>query len=440
MGRVCQLLGCAALASLLLLTAPPGRAAALPGGMPLMARYTANDYPGAPANFAVVGDPRGMVWAGNSEGLLRFAGGRWELIELPGRSPARAMAIGPDGALYVGGYDRIGRVEELPSGEVAYVDLHGRFEGVPKGEAVGNVWDVLSTPDGVWFRAEQRMFWLGADGATRSWPLPDTLRGVHAIGREIYGRIQGRGLTRFRNGEFEALPGGEHFAARSFNAAFAAEGEELLVLSADGFFRADARGITPVPTAHDALLRERRPYTALRLPDGGYAVGTNTGHVLHFGPTLALVGDYAIDPYAVIAMGLDREGGVWVATEGGLVRLSMPSPWTMFGAADGLSGQYADATWFDGALYVAGTAGLFRAEGAGPESSKFVRRDAPNAEVWDLELTPAGLLVGARDGAYLEHGGKITRISDAADVYWIRRSLHRPDEAYAITELSLIHI
>jgi hypothetical protein len=68
-------------------------AAALPGGMPLTARYTAEDYPAGPVNLAVVGDPRGVVWGGNGDGLLRFAGGRWELIELPGRSPARPLPI-----------------------------------------------------------------------------------------------------------------------------------------------------------------------------------------------------------------------------------------------------------------------------------------------------------------------------------------------------------
>src|SRR5687767_411293 len=338
--------------------------AALPGGMPLTARYTVADYPAAPANLAVIGDPRGMVWAGNNDGLLRFAGGRWELIGLPGRSPARAMAIGPDGALYVGGYDRIGRVEELPNGEVAYVDLYSRFGLTREHAALGNVWDVLSTPDAVWFRAERRMFRLGLDGSTETWPLPDTLRGVHVIGREIFGRIHGQGLARFRNGEFEPLPGGEHFAKRSFNAAFAAEGDALLLLSIDGFYRADASGIVPVPTPHDALLRERRPYTAVRLPDGGYAIGTSTGYVLHFSPTLALIGDYPIDPYAVIAMGLDREGGVWVATEGGLVRLSMPSPWTVFGPAEGLRGQFSDAIWYDDAMFVASSAGLYRADPA----------------------------------------------------------------------------
>ncbi|HET9485676.1 MAG TPA: diguanylate cyclase [Xanthomonadales bacterium] len=403
----------------------------------MTARYTAEHYPAAPTNLAVVGDPRGMVWAGNTDGLLRFAGGRWSLVTLPGRSPARAMAIGPDGALYVGGYDRIGRVEELPTGEVGYLDLYARFGLDREHAALGNVWDVLSTPDGVWFRAERRMFRLGIDGKAESWPLPATLRGVHVIGRDIYARLDGEGLARFRDGRFEPMPGGERFAKRPFNAAFAAPGDALLLLSADGFYRADAHGIERVPTPHDALLAEREPYTAVRLPDGGYAIGTISGHVLHFGPTLALIGDYPIDPYAVIAMGLDREGGVWVATEGGLARLSMPSPWTVFGAGEGLRGQLSDAVWYDDAMFVASSAGLFRADPA-VQPIRFVRAPLPDAEVWDLEPTPAGMLVAARDGAYIHRDGELARISAQPDVYWVRRSQHRPEEAYALAENVLL--
>ena len=424
------------LAACMLALAPSlAHPAALPGGMPLMTRYTAADYPAAPTNLAVVGDPRGLVWVGNAEGLLRYAGGHWTLIELPGRSPARAMAVGPGGALYVGGYDRIGRIEELPTGEVRYVNLAERFGLAPEDGAIGNVWDVLATPDAVWFRAERHMFRLGADGSTARWPLPEALRGVHLVGREIYGRIDGQGLARFVDGRFEPLPGGERFADRSFNAAFAGADESLLLLAVDGFFRADATGIAPVPTAHDALLRAREPYTALRLPDGGYAIGTSSGHVLHFGPELALVGDYPIDTYAVIALGHDREGGVWVATEGGLARLAMPSPWTVFDADDGLHGQYIDAVWAERTLVVGTSAGLYRAAPAPLDGSRFVREPLPDAEVWDLEPTPDGLLVAARDGLWLHREGRTTPIVEHDEgIYWVQRSRHRPGEAYAVAE------
>ena len=427
------------LASCALMLASAGlEAAALPGGMPLTTRYTAADYPGAPTNLAVVGDPRGLVWVGNADGLLRYAGGHWSLVELPGRSPARAMAIGPDGALYVGGYDRLGRIEEAPTGEVRYVNLAERFGLAPEDGAIGNVWDVLATPDAVWFRAERRMFRLGVDGAVASWALPEALRGVHLVGREIYGRIDGAGLARFVEGRFEPLPGGERFAERSFNAAFAGPGDALLLLAVDGFFRADSDGITPVPTAHDALLRAREPYTALRLPDGGYAIGTTSGHVMHFGPELALVGDYAIDNYAVIALGHDREGGVWVATEGGLARLAMPSPWTVFDADDGLHGQYSDAVWSDRALFVGTSAGLYRASPTSGDGARFVREPLPDAEVWDLEPTPDGLLVAARDGVWLHRDDRTSPVvAHDGGIYFVRRSRHRPGEAYAVGEDAL---
>src|SRR5688500_14427072 len=126
------------------LSPAPADAAALRGGAPLSTRYTAEDYPGAPGVLAVLGDPRGMVWAGNVEGLLRFASGRFELIELPGRASARALAIGPDGRLYVGSYDRIGVIETGEDGESRYEELRGHFKASSEPGSIGNVWDVLA--------------------------------------------------------------------------------------------------------------------------------------------------------------------------------------------------------------------------------------------------------------------------------------------------------
>lgn len=136
-------------------------------GLPLMQRYTAEDIPAAPSHLAVATDSDGVIYVGNVEGVLRFGGGRWELFGLPGGSAARALHRGWDGRIYVGGYDRFGVLDTLPDGRLRYQDLRARFGLSGAAGNVGDVWSVMETPRGLYFRSSRALFFLGRDGATR---------------------------------------------------------------------------------------------------------------------------------------------------------------------------------------------------------------------------------------------------------------------------------
>ena len=103
--------------------------------------------------------------------MLRFRGGSWESFELPGRSPARVLQKGWDGRIYVGGYDHFGAISTTQAGELRYEDLRGKFGLACEAANVGDVWCVLESQRGLWFRASRELFFLGRDGSTRRWPL-----------------------------------------------------------------------------------------------------------------------------------------------------------------------------------------------------------------------------------------------------------------------------
>ena len=43
-------------------------------------------------NWAVTEDDRGVIYLGNTSGVVEFDGVSWQLIPLPGRSTARSLA------------------------------------------------------------------------------------------------------------------------------------------------------------------------------------------------------------------------------------------------------------------------------------------------------------------------------------------------------------
>jgi hypothetical protein len=100
---------------------------------------------------------------------------------------------------------------------------------------------------------------------------------------------------------------------------------------------------------------DSQAYVVLPLEDESFVVGTLQGELFRYGPDYRLRERVDLGSFGVVALGSDREGGLWAATEGDLIRMSLPSPWSFIGAAQGLGGTVYDFQWHEGALWVAGT-------------------------------------------------------------------------------------
>lgn len=412
-------------------------------GTPLLRRFLPEDYQATPQHWAITTDRAGRLFVGNGEGVLRYDGERWDLIGLPGRYLARTLETGADGHIYVGSYDSFGWLQDTPDGETVYRELLTAAELTGREREVGNVWQIIATADGVYFRSERFLHLLGYDQRLRKrWPLAENQRAFYAVGEQLYARIDGVGFTRFVDGRFELEPGGEFFADRSLLGLVPQAGGFLLV-GEDGFFRADAAGIRPMPGRAGAQLRGNNPHTVLTLADGSFVVGTLAGEVFRYGSDGQLRDRMSVGSYGISALGTDHEGGLWAATEGDLVRMAMPSPWSFIGAADGLEGSVFDFEWYDDALWLATTRGLARMQ-AGPEGD-VVTRSLPwiDFEGFALVGTDSGLLIGHRDGLLVLDAEKdIPRplLPDAESVLELLVSRFDPDRIYALGEHRLLLI
>jgi diguanylate cyclase (GGDEF)-like protein len=423
-------------------SSPPAAAARPPSaafqGMPLLQRYTPDDYQAEAANLAVLQAPDRMLYVGNLAGLLRFDGSQWDLLELPRKSNVRAMAIGGDGRLYLGGYDQFGVLETDAGGQMQYHDLRPRFGIDPAEVAFGDVWSVVRGADGIYFRTTEHLFLLADDGRHRQWPTDDRLRGMFPIGDQLYARVHGQGLSRFVDGSFVLLPGGERYAEQPLFSLFGTP-DGLLLVGPDGFQRADARGLHALPSEATALFASTQPYSGIALPDGSYLFGTYTGELLHFSADLQLLAQHRIGAYTVLDLTRDEEGGVWAATEGDLVRLRVPAPWSLYGAADGLIGTVADSVVHADALWVATSQGVFRgALDRGQMRFELAIETVLEANV--LRSTADGLLVADREGVLLLRDGasRTERVLTLNSAYAIRPVIHAPDRLFVFGELELV--
>jgi len=142
----------------------PGWAQVQELGAPLIANFEPEQYKANSQNWVAVQDRRGVLYFGNTTGILEFDGQRWQLIPTPGNAPTRALACGPDGTIYYGSINDIGYLSTSTTGKVTAVSLR---EAIPPAErSFNDVWQVESCADGIYFLTQIRILRLDAGKVT----------------------------------------------------------------------------------------------------------------------------------------------------------------------------------------------------------------------------------------------------------------------------------
>jgi diguanylate cyclase (GGDEF)-like protein len=408
-----------------------------PAGTPFFTRYTSADYPTAPKHLAVAAAPDGRVWVGNVEGVLRFAGGRFDLVRLPGAAPGRSLALGPDGRVYVGSYDHFGFLEDAPDGSTTFVDLRARFGGATE-RFPGEVWDIAVAGDAVYFQTDRRLYALRDDGGTEVLVAGHPLRSVFAVGSQVYCRLDGVGLTRVEGSRFVPVPGGARFAHEGIYDLRRWDGDALLLMTRAGrFYRADTDGIRAIAPHTRTLFDRDSAYEAVELGDGSLAVATLGGEVVRLDRALRPIGRFRAGHYPIMQLARDREGGLWIATQGDLVRAQWPSPWSYYAGGDGLAGSLQDTLWHQGARWVASTTGLLVGRPDARGGMRYTPVPGFAGETWSVAPDGDGLLVVARSGISRLAGDTTTAIAGPPDPWtWWPSRVHA-DRAFVPYEPGL---
>lgn len=389
---------------------------AVGSGVPTLNRFGADQYDAIPQHSAVVTDATGRVFVANAEGLLLYSAGRFEHLRPPDPNISiRSVALTADGRAIVAGYDLFGAFAEQPDGNWTFTDLDDAFRDTPGAHPLGQMWLAAELPDGLYFAGENRMFRIGRGGKAESWPIPGRALNALRVGNEIWIRLSDRGLMRFDGRHFVMVPGGERFDEFGIQSSAPRSSDTLFSSRASGLYVGDAgRGLQHVATEYDEWMRKVQVYAVEALPGGDFALATLSGEVAIVDADLKLRKQYRISNYPITDIAASVDGGLWFSTEGDLVRMEWPSPWTFVGEDDGLFGALNDAEWFEGNRWVATSLGLFRTAIDPQGRVRFEAWPGNADEVWDLQRVGDDLLVGERKGVLLVRGGQVRALASSS--------------------------
>ncbi|MGC3945005.1 MAG: ATP-binding protein [Chryseolinea sp.] len=409
-------------------------------GLPYITSYTSRDYKVAGQNWAVIQDQQGLIYVGNTNGILEFDGVNWRLIKARGNSPVKSLAMDTHGRIYAGGVNEIGYLEPHQTGGMIFHSLLSELDDSDK--AFGDVWITHAIQDTIYFVSDTHLIrWV--NNKSRVWREKSigfswTARGT------LWLQIEGKGLHRM------TAKGPEKITA--FDAGFSHQSVTTgipngkngwtLITSDNNAYSVDELGaLARIPTFK---LPEGFVYRSTRLRDGHYALGCLDGGLYIVKPDGTIVSHYTrrdgLTSNTIVDVFVDAAGDLWLAADKGIMRVEWDSPFRRFDTFQGIDEEVNDVAIFQGRLYAATTSGLYVLSVDPTETQRRSFAKVPRMEYLtsDLEVVGDHLIIGNYFGLFaMSADGRISRLYDQ-NVHTLGASNSRGDYLLFSTATSVI--
>ena len=402
---------------------------------PRIRNFSPADYGGQNQNWALAQNAAGNGWlyAGNNGGLLEFDGARWSSFFLPEKQTIRAIAIGPQGEVFCGGFAEFGYWKPDVAGHLAYTSLSRGVDADKLSKE--EIWHILVGPGFVLFQSFSTIYKFDYQKVTVLRP-PSSIMFAQLIDGRALLPVIGRGLYELLpDGTFRFLAGTEPLAGEIIQ-FLVSNGQTGLWIgtSSHGMFEWQNGQCQPWHNVLNAEFKQYQLNRATPLHDGGWAIGTilNGAYILDPAGNLRyhLNRENGLQNNTVLALTEDRDGNLLLGLDRGIDLVALRSPLTLFTDQSGKIGTVYSAAQWNGQLFIGTNQGVFVRESCAIEgvcNHTFRLVDGTQGQVWQLQVFDNQLFCGHNSGTFLLTTGRAQKISDVTGGWHMIPVPNHPD-------------
>lgn len=328
-------------------------------GEPYIKYFSPKEYHASYQNWCVVQDKKGIMYFGNTDGILEYDGNTWQLIRTPNNSVVRSLCIDSTGRIYTAASSDFGYLAPDSIGQLRFVSLLKYLDS--KYKRFGDVWDVAVAPDGVYYKTQEKIFkWNNKKIIVFDSVYAHRL---YKIGNSLFVRNNGIGLLKISGNSLHLVPGGKKFASIGIYDMLPFKNKILVTTNQNGLFLYDGHNFKQFKTEADSFLIKNRLYNTCELSDGRIAFATQRGGVAIIdenGRLLKIINsENGLQSDIVYDVYQDTQGGLWLAMTEGISRIEISSPFTKLDKKNTGNNFISSFSRFNGRLYTANSFGIF---------------------------------------------------------------------------------
>ena len=416
-------------------------------GYPIIKNYLPKEYKAHNQNWAIVKDQRGIMYFGNSAGVLEFDGQSWNLIKVT-NGIVRSMCADDKGTIFVGAADDLGYlVRDSKNATLRYKSL---MQYIPTKENFGHVWHTFFIDKSIFFITKNFIFQFTfsnnkyTNPVVKFWKTKSRYRIAHKVREELYVLDSAEGLLRFGGNSFNKLSGSEIFLDNTIYSMLPYDdtNNTILIATKKGeLFIYNGLEFIPFKTEASEFLQENNIYLpGVKLPDNSFVFNTSKNGVVFIDKTGKIIRKINMTtgiPDDGVIYTLYSNDKLWLALQNGISVIDIPSPVAFLNQTSGLKGSVSDVKIFNNKLFAASTAGIFFIDLQKPQLTQPRFVEIPNIaqEGWQFLKHKNKILTALTDGVYQVDGLSLTKLSSKwTGCYSIYSSSFFPSRIYVALE------
>ncbi len=381
-------------------------------GKPFIKNYLAEDYKAHVQNWAIIQDNRGVMYFGNTDGILEYDGVSWRLIRLDKTDVVRSFAKDTSGNVFVGGSNEIGYLTLIPNEGMQYFSLNHKIPD--EYLDFKDVWETHVINNQVFFRTNNYIFKYSNDTIT-SWKSESILGQSFVVNNRLFFSVPSKGLFYYDDNEVIPAPESNFFKSQNIQLSHPiADSVAIIGTSKEGLIR-----YSPFVTADtdtEIIQQLKSPLTKIyqkysldskvqQLNDLFYVSTAGDGCIVvdKYGDIRYTINQATgIQTERIHSLYIDKQNNLWLATNNGISKVSISSPISFWDFKDGLDGNVESIIRFNGRLYIGTHQGVYYLH-----NGKVNKIRGLNATAWDFHIyndapysKSPKLLVGASNGVW----------------------------------------
>ncbi|MBK0383300.1 transcriptional regulator [Pedobacter sp. SD-b] len=395
-------------------------------GVPYIQNFYKSDYAAGNQNWAIAKDKNGIIYFGNSEGLLSYDGNYWQTHKLPHRLVVRSVATDKTGRIYTGGFGELGYWEY---DERAILNYHSLTNLVKDKSTLNNeVWKIYVDGNRVIFQTFANIF-IYQNNKIEIIKGNGSFLFLLKAGKRFFVETPGSGVYELIGNKLSFLPVLNKKEVSNILSILPFGKDSYLIGTAkNGLFLYNGKTVTKWVNQGDGFLSTYQLNNGVKIFDKYFAYGTILNGVIILDENGQIVQHInkgnGLQNNTVLSLFTDENQNLWVGLDNGIDRVDTSSPLYFFFDKNGIFGTVYSSIIFGDRIYLGTNQGLYQSDWDNKDnkSPHLDFKIIPNSQgqVWDLSVHQGNLICGHNNGTYLVNDDKIEKISSVSGGWTIK--------------------
>jgi len=397
-------------------------------GVPNVRNFTKNIYQSGNQNWSVTKDEEGIMYFGNSEGLLSFDGRDWQQYYLPNHLTIRAVAADGHGRIYSGAFGEIGYWKKNTIGIMYYTSL---TKLIPKKYAFNEeIWKIYIDAQQIIFQSFGTVY-IYRNNKISILKSPNPYLFLLKSGNRYFIEEINVGLHELIDNKLVFIKGSNVLKTGILSILPYHNNSFLIGTAKNGIYIYDGKKFYPWKNNANDFLKKFQLNNGVFISGKYYAYGTilngviivdTAGNVVQHINKLS-----GLQNNTVLSLYVDDEENLWTGLDNGIDCIEINSPFYFYFDKGGEFGTVYSSIVNNNKIYLGTNQGLFYSDWRPTDKNQqlhsfdFKLIQGSQGQVWDLSMVDGSLLCGHNEGTYLVDNDKISKLSSVNGGWTIKK-------------------